>query len=80
MLCKGGDFSTCKGISVKVADTVGSGDSFLAAVISKLMERASADETLQFANHLAAFVTTQKGACPDYDGYKLAEFSNNAAH
>ncbi len=60
------EYCTCTGIPVQVADTVGSGDSFLAAILSKLIEGAPLQDTLQFANQLAAFVTTQKGACPDY--------------
>jgi fructokinase len=65
--CKEGEYTTCSGLPVKVADTVGSGDSFLAAIIAKMLEGATMKEALQFANQLAAFVTTQKGACPDYD-------------
>ncbi len=67
IICKGNEFCTCTGIPVKVADTVGSGDSFLAALIAKMMEGAPMNEALHFANKLAAFVTTQKGACPDYN-------------
>jgi len=66
------EFCTCTGIPVKVADTVGSGDSFLAAIIAKLMEDAPIQEALYFANRLAAYVTTQKGACPEYDAATIA--------
>lgn len=77
IICNGDEFGTCKGIPVKVADTVGSGDSFLAAIIAKMMEGATVNDALQFANQLAAFVTTQKGACPDYDANKLADITVN---
>lgn len=63
---KGDAFYTCDGIPVVVEDTVGSGDSFLAAIIAKMMEGAAMEEALVFANRLAAFITTQQGACPDY--------------
>jgi fructokinase len=76
---KGDNFYTCPGIPVKVADTVGSGDSFLAAIISKIMEGAPIDEALQFANKLAAFVTTQKGACPEYSAEDINELFIDAS-
>jgi fructokinase len=50
-----------------VEDTVGSGDSFLAAILARMMEGAAMEEALAFANRLAAFITTQQGACPDYE-------------
>lgn len=54
------------GYKVPVTDTVGSGDSFLAAIISMLIKKADPDTMLDFANRLAATITTYKGACPDY--------------
>lgn len=53
------------GYSVSVVDTVGSGDSFLSAIISKLLDKASPEETLDFANALGAFVSSQRGGCPE---------------
>ncbi len=55
------------GYSVKVADTVGSGDSFLAAIISKLIDGAPPEEALDFASALGAYVASRSGACPDYE-------------
>jgi len=55
------------GYSVTVADTVGSGDSFLAAIISKLIDGASPENALNFASALGAFVASCPGACPDYE-------------
>ncbi len=49
-----------------VADTVGSGDSFLAAIISKLIDRPPPDEALDFASALGAFVASRAGGCPEY--------------
>ena len=54
------------GYSVKVADTIGSGDSFLAAIISKLIDSASPEDALDFASALGAFVASRSGACPHY--------------
>lgn len=55
-----------EGYHVTVADTVGSGDSFLAAVIFQLLDHIPYELILDFANKLGAFVTTQKGGCPVY--------------
>lgn len=55
------------GYVVPVTDTVGSGDAFLAAFISKTIDKAAPEELLDFANRLAATITTYKGAMPDYD-------------
>lgn len=75
IICKGDAFATCKGIPVTIADTVGSGDAFLAAIIAKTMEGTAIEEALQFANKLAAYVTTQKGACPDYNPNDINDLS-----
>jgi fructokinase len=55
------------GYSVSVADTVGSGDAFLAAIISKLIDKVSAAEALDSANALGAFVASCPGGCPEYE-------------
>jgi fructokinase len=52
---------------VKVVDTVGSGDSFLAAFLSRKLMGEELESSLHFASKLAGFVTSQKGACPNYD-------------
>lgn len=54
------------GYPVRVADTVGSGDAFLAAMLSKLMEGSSPNEALAFANALGAYVASCAGGCPNY--------------
>lgn len=54
------------GFSVEVKDTVGSGDAFLAGLLSKLMENEKPQEALEFANGLGAFIATKNGACPSY--------------
>ncbi len=55
------------GIQVEVADTVGSGDSFLAGFLAQMMDGANPQEALQFACALGAFIATQKGGCPEYN-------------
>lgn len=59
---------------ITVNDTVGSGDSFLAAFISMKLVNAHLEETLDYAVALGAFITTQTGACPPYSKYDLTRF------
>lgn len=66
-------FLESEGTPIKVADTVGSGDAFLAALVSKLLKNASIKETLNFAGKLGAFVATKSGAVPAYQLKDLNE-------
>ncbi len=54
------------GYKVQVADTVGSGDAFLAGFLSKSLKGHSTQEALEFASSIGAFIATKSGACPDY--------------
>lgn len=54
------------GYKVKVKDTVGSGDSFLAGLISKWMDNTVPAEALQYASALGALIASKTGACPEY--------------
>lgn len=56
---------------VKVKDTCGSGDSFLAAFLSKKFEGESPETCMIYATGLGAFVASHEGACPAYDIAKL---------
>ncbi|WP_423130311.1 carbohydrate kinase family protein [Gaoshiqia sp. Z1-71] len=51
---------------VKVADTVGAGDSFTAAIVSGLLNGDAIDEMHETAVKLSAFVCTVHGAMPEY--------------
>lgn len=59
-------FYSHPGYTVKAAGTSGCGDAFLAAIISKLIDRAPPVEALDFASRLGAYVASGKEACPDY--------------
>jgi len=61
------------GFKVTVADTIGSGDSFLAGFLSELIKGNAVDEALDFACSLGAFVATRAGGCPDYN---ISEINN----
>lgn len=54
------------GYQVKVADTIGSGDSFVAGYLACMSNRQPVEQALQFACGLGAFVATQTGGCPSY--------------
>jgi len=54
------------GYKVQVTDTVGSGDAFLAGLLTKLLDKASPEDALAFASGIGAFIATQRGACPQY--------------
>ncbi|MDE6343652.1 MAG: carbohydrate kinase, partial [Muribaculaceae bacterium] len=49
---------------VKVADTVGAGDSFTATFISSILKGKSVIEAHKLAVEVSAFVCTQNGAMP----------------
>lgn len=66
------------GFKVNVVDTVGSGDAFLAAFLTKLLENATPAHTLDFASKLGAFVATQRGACPQYETTRIDDLLNVA--
>ncbi|MDF9800173.1 fructokinase [Catalinimonas alkaloidigena] len=53
-----------KGYQVSVADTVGSGDAFLGAFLSQMLNNKSAQECLQYGCAAGAYVASQKGATP----------------
>lgn len=54
------------GFKVRVADTVGAGDSFLATFINGLLSNLPVGKVLQNACAVGAFVASKQGANPDY--------------
>jgi fructokinase len=77
MLFKDQEFYYHPGYSVEVSDTVGSGDAFLAAIISKLIDNASPAQALDFAAALGAFVASCSGACPAYEMHEVLKLMND---
>lgn len=59
---------------VEVQDTIGSGDSFLAAFLAKKLSGEYLEGTLDFAVAVGAFITMQAGACPPYSKFDLNRF------
>ena len=59
-----GNVYTNNGYKVKVADTVGAGDSFFAGLISQLLVGEDPQESLDFACAMGALVASKEGANP----------------
>ena len=59
------------GFAVKVADTIGSGDAFLAGFLSCQLSGHSLPSSLEYANALGALIATYNGACPDYAEHEI---------
>jgi fructokinase len=53
------------GYRVAVADTIGAGDAFAAALVNRLLRRAPTSEVSDAANRAGAWVATQTGATPE---------------
>lgn len=65
------NFYECEGFKVKVADTIGSGDSFLAGFLKKYLEGKPWQEALTHACALGALVATHHGAIPFVTGEEI---------
>lgn len=65
------------GITIQVQDTIGSGDSFLAAFLSKYLQKELPEKCLQFAAATGAYVATQKGGTPEFSDKQIWELITN---
>lgn len=72
-LWKDGRWWEHAGYRVRVKDTVGAGDAFLAAMLSGLLARRAGAELLDLANRLGAYVATRSGAVPAYEVGELED-------
>ncbi len=59
------------GIEVEVADPVGAGDAFTAALVHRLLRERPLAEVARFANRVGAYVASQPGATPPIDRGRL---------
>ncbi|RED46041.1 carbohydrate kinase family protein [Seonamhaeicola aphaedonensis] len=64
------------GYQIKVADTVGAGDSFLGSLISKLLSGEDPQKAIDFACAVGAMVAQSKGANPKFNQEEIQEFAN----
>lgn len=72
VLSKNG-FTEHPGFQVKVEDTIGSGDAFLATFLSNYLQGVPMRDVLEKACKIGAFVATQKGATPFYNPEEITD-------
>ncbi len=66
-----------KGYPIKVKDTVGAGDSFLATLISKLLKGSKPEDALDYACAVGAMVAGKPGANPQITASEILNFIKN---
>lgn len=66
-----------RGYKINVADTIGSGDAFLAGLLSRLLMNAGNKAALEFASAIGAFIATKRGACPEYEEEEIRTLIKN---
>ena len=62
------------GYKIKVVDTVGAGDSFLASLISKLLSQVHPQKAIDFACAVGALVAQNEGANPEISDAEITSF------
>lgn len=60
--------------NIDVNDTIGSGDSFLAAFLAMKLNNEPLELMMDYSAALGAFITAQAGACPPYSKSDLERF------
>lgn len=65
------------GFTVQVQDTIGSGDAFLAAYLSKLLVNANANDCLRFACAIGALAATKAGGTARLSGEEIEVILNS---
>ena len=73
------EFYSNPGFTVVVADTVGAGDSFLAALLAKLLMNAEPQEAIDFASAVGAMVASKSGANPELDMKDIEKLMSSAS-
>jgi fructokinase len=70
----GGDYAEEPGQAVSVADSVGAGDGFAAAMLHGLSQQWGTRDIVSFANRVGALVASRAGAIPDWSPDEIALF------
>ncbi|QHT71115.1 carbohydrate kinase [Rhodocytophaga rosea] len=73
LLCEEG-YIEHSGYQVEIEDTIGSGDAFLAAFLSKILQKAPIREAMEFACATGALVATKSGALPQFTQNEIKNF------
>jgi len=63
----GNDKYSSPALPIMIADTVGSGDAFLSGFIAWRINDEDPEKNLKQAVAMGAFITSQPGACPEYE-------------
>ncbi len=63
-----------KGYKIKVVDTVGAGDSFLATLISKILQGSHPQKAIDYACAVGAMVAGSNGANPIFEEKEIEDF------
>ena len=63
-----GNYLQVPGVKVKVADTVGAGDSFSAAFLNTYLQGGTIEDAVKAGCKLGAYVASKNGAVPEYRG------------
>ena len=74
LLYQEGKLISQPGFPIKVKDTVGAGDSFLATLLAGLLQQKPAKEALERACAMGAMVAASQGANPKIDEVELQSF------
>ncbi|PWV51973.1 carbohydrate kinase [Chitinophaga sp. S165] len=69
-----------EGQPVKVADTIGSGDAFLAGFLTSQIRGCTPAYSLAYANALGALVASKPGGCPDYHPKEITDMIKDKAY
>jgi fructokinase len=64
LLFRAGQWSDCPSVPIKIADTVGAGDAFTAALVMGLLRKMALDEINNLADEVARYVCSCVGATP----------------
>ena len=75
-LLLGGEYLELPGYRITVADTVGAGDAFAAALVHGIQAGWPAHEVGDFANRLGALVASRSGGVPAWTPSELQELSS----
>lgn len=68
---------TSSSFKIQVNDTIGSGDSFLAAFLSQKLQHQDPATSLEYAVAMGAFITSKPGGCPSYEKAEFETFLTN---
>ncbi len=60
------EISENKGVKIEIADTIGAGDAFTAAMVHGILNGWNLDEINEKANQIGSFVASQTGAMPKF--------------